>query len=125
MGMEGIADTLQGMIDSMLNGPSMMSHNTGGPMGSSNPIPDPVSSNPEPNNQSTGSNTIDKIADMFGNFMGKNNSNITEKIAEIGTMFTNKTQNNNNAAKQKENKDTKDKDREKRRKINKKKLFED
>jgi hypothetical protein len=129
MGMEGIADTLQGLIDNMLNGPNMMTQNTGGPIGSSNAIPDPISSTEKPaaTTESGGSNTIDKIADMFGSFVSKNGSNITEKIAEIGTLFTSKTQNSNNVNKQqnvKENKD-KDKEREKRRKINKKKLFED
>lgn len=128
MGMEGIADTLQGLIDNMLNGPNMMTQN-GGPIGSSNPIPDPVSSSdkPAPTSDAGGSNTIDKIADMFGSFVSKNGSNITEKIAEIGTLFTSKTQNSNNVSKTqnvKENKD-KDKERDKRRKVNKKKLFED
>jgi hypothetical protein len=126
MGMDGLSDTLQNMIDGMLNGPSMLSGS--GPIGSSNPIPDPPtnyntqSAAPATESAGTGSNTIDKIADLFGNFVSKNSGNITEKIAEIGTMFTNKTQNTN--IKQKEAAATKPKEPEKK-KLNKKKLFDD
>jgi len=123
MGMEaGIADTLQSMIDGMLNGPSMLSTNSG-PIGSSNPIPDPVSFG-APSTTPESGNTIDKIADMFGTFMNKNGGGITEKIAELGTMFTKKTQNSNNVQKQKEQVKEKVKEKD-RKKINKKKLFDD
>ena len=124
MGMDGLSDTLQNLIDGMLNGPSML--NSSGPIGSSNPIPDPPiyntqSAAPAAEASSSGGNTIDKIADLFGNFVSKNSGNITEKIAEIGTMFTNKTQNAN--TKQKES-NVKAKEPEKK-KLNKKKLFDD
>ena len=132
MGMEGIADTLQNMIDNMLNGPSMISQNSG-PIGSSNPIPDPLgpsAQNGAASENTGGGNTIDKIADMFSGFMSKNSGGITEKIAELGTMFTNKTQNNNTANKKKVEETTKSKEKERERnrngkKINKKKLFDD
>jgi len=127
MGMEGIADTLQSMIDSMLNGPSMLSHN--GPIGTNNAIPDPLapsSSTAAQSSTDSSGNPIDKIADLFGNFVSKNSGNITEKIAEIGTMFTNKTQTSNIAAKQtapKKPQPTKNVDRTKRKKLDKKSLF--
>jgi hypothetical protein len=131
MGMEGIADTLQNMIDNMLNGPSMISQNSG-PIGSSNPIPDPLASNSSSSgaDSSSGSNPIDNIANMFSGFMSKNSGGITEKIAELGTMFTNKTQNSNAANKKKVEETTKSKEKERERnrngkKINKKKLFDD
>jgi hypothetical protein len=129
MGMEGIADTLQNMIDSMLNGPSMISKNSG-PIGSSNPIPDPVAStsNSNPTTATDSSNPIDKIADMFSGFMSKNSGNLTENIAKIGTIFTNKTQNSNTVNKKKVEETTKPKEKERNRngkKINKKKLFDD
>jgi hypothetical protein len=128
MGMDGIADTLQNMIDNMLNGPSMVTNNSG-PVGSSNPIPDPLGSSASaPSSGAESSNPIDKIADMFGSFMSKNSGGITEKIAELGTMFTNKTQNTNTVNKKKQEDVNKTKEKEKPKtgkKINKKKLFDD
>jgi hypothetical protein len=125
MGMEGIADTLQNMIDSMLNGPSMISQNSG-PIGSSNPIPDPININTTQAQPKEGGNAIDQIADMFGSFMNKNGGGITEKIAEFGTMFTQKTQNSNKAQAQKaQEKQKVSGNTNGKRKINKKKLFDD
>lgn len=126
MGVDGLADTLQGWIDGMLNGPSMnmpamptgASHTS---MGPAPPVPVSVDSSgttaPE---ASSGANPFDNIANAFSNFFSNNAGNIGEKIAQIGTVFSGKIQNSNASqagAKVAQQPPVK--------KINKKKLFED
>lgn len=104
LGVEGLADTLQNMIDKMLNGPDIMGSVVGGsaPVGappSNNYVPteEPhVSQEPE---QTGGANPIDGIMNAFSGFLSKNGSSITETIANIGTSITGKMQNNNNVNK--------------------------
>jgi len=125
MGIEGLAETLQGWIDSMLNGPEVFSGAsavpTGGASVGSAPVPIPSS---EPANSANG-NPIDNIANAFGSFFSNNAGNIGEKIAQIGTVFSSKLQNNNKAQAAAPAKPSSVPAPAQPRKINKKKLFED
>jgi hypothetical protein len=102
------------------------------PVAASYSIPEVKATETSNSTESTAGNPIDNIANMFSGFMSKNSGGITEKIAELGTMFTNKTQNSNavNKKKAEETNKTKSKEKERERnrngkKINKKKLFDD
>lgn len=128
MGAEGLADTLQGWIDNALNGPAVFSASNSIPSGGSVPLGAmPVSQNTssEPSSAPADSNgnPFDSIANAFGNFFNNNAGNIGEKIAQIGTVFSNKLQNNNKAQPQATKSNPPPPAQVK--KINKKKLFED
>jgi len=126
MGAEGLADTLQGMIDNMLNGPAVFSGANNVPTGGNNaPMPGSVplgASVPPPTDSG---NPIDNIANAFGNFFSNNAGNIGEKIAQIGTVFSNKLQNNNKAQTQASKPAVSAPIGGPGKKLNKKKLFED
>lgn len=117
IGIEGMADTLQHWIDSMLNGPSV--NNSTVPTGTV-PMKNvaPVNGG-RSESAAEESNPMDKIANMFGNFMSGNSGNIGEKIAQFGTMFSSKIQNEN---KQKTSAPT---NVPNKTKVDKKKLFSD
>jgi hypothetical protein len=125
MGADGLADTLQGLIDSMLNGPAVFSASNSVPSGggpaSSVSEPAPLGAGPVPTENSGGGNVVDNIANAFGSFFSNNAGNIGEKIAQIGTVFSNKLQNNNKTQPAKSNPPPP----AQVKKINKKKLFED
>ncbi len=126
MGMESLADTLQGWIDGMLNGPEVFSNSsslpTGGVnMGASAPPPPPSQND---SSAAASGNPIDNIANAFGSFFSNNAGNIGEKIAQIGTVFSNKLQSNNKTQPPAAAKPTAPAPAQPR-KINKKKLFED
>lgn len=126
MGAEGLADTLQGMIDSMLNGPAVFSGANNVPTGGNNapsvgPVPLGASAPP----QTDSGNPIDNIANAFGNFFSNNAGSIGEKIAQIGTVFSSKLQNNNKAQAQAGKPAVSAPSGGQPKKLNKKKLFED
>ena len=127
MGAEGLADTLQGLIDNMLNGPAVFSGTSNVPAGG-NSGPSSLPTGPAPLGASApptadNGNPIDSIANAFGNFFSNNAGNIGEKIAQIGTVFSNKLQNNNKAQAAKPVSSAPTGPPVK--KVNKKKLFED
>jgi hypothetical protein len=126
MGAEGLADTLQGMIDSMLNGPAVFSGANNVPTGGNNAPsmgPVPLGATAPPTTDS--GNPIDNIANAFGNFFSNNAGSIGEKIAQIGTVFSNKLQNNNKAQAQTGKPAVSAPAGGQPKKLNKKKLFED
>jgi hypothetical protein len=99
--MEGLADTLQGFVDTMLNGTSPVNVSSG-PIGSNNFGPQPVpnvGSNPTPGLNiptSDAGNPLNGISDFFGKLMeGKD---LTNGIAKLGTLFSSKLQSTNAAA---------------------------
>jgi hypothetical protein len=115
MGVDGLAETIQNFVDSMLNGPGQGNNNNltyGGypgqnPMSASGAPPKP----PTPvigKTESGAGNPLDGIASAFsGLFGGGNNASaggsnagggFAEGIAKLGTMFTKNMQNNNKAA---------------------------
>jgi hypothetical protein len=115
MGVDGLAETIQNFVDSMLNGPGQGNNNNltyGGypgqnPMSNSGAPPKP----PTPvigRTESGAGNPLDGIASAFsGLFGGGNNASaggsnagggFAEGIAKLGTMFTKNMQNNNKAA---------------------------
>jgi hypothetical protein len=80
----------------MLNGP-VFNNSPPVPSGGSNPTIGISSTaapipNPAEASSSGGANPIDNIANMFSNFFSNNAGNIGEKIAQIGTSFTNRVQ---------------------------------
>ena len=109
MGIEGLADTLQNAIDSLLNGPNMLTQNS--VPKENGTIPDPINLNQSAQEQ-TSSNPLDNIMNTFGNIFGGGNGgggvNLSETIASLGTKFTSAMQNSNqknqaiNTAKQQE-----------------------
>jgi len=126
MGIEGLADSLQNAIDSLLNGPNMLTQN---PVPKENgTIPDPINLNPSASAEQSAqsSNPLDGIMNTFGSIFGGGNGgqgiNISEAIASLGTKFTSAMQNSNqknqaiNTVKQQE---------AAKKKLNKKKLFSD
>jgi hypothetical protein len=113
MGVDGLAETIQNFVDSMLNGPGQNNNNlTYGGYPGQNPMsntgapprpPTPVIGKTE----SGAGNPLDGIASAFSGLFGGNNSNagganagggFAEGIAKLGTMFTKNMQNNNKAA---------------------------
>lgn len=104
MGVDGLSETIQNFVDSMLNGPQQNLPGAPGITAPAAPPPPPPPShyNPPP---STG-NPLDGLASAFsGLFGGNNNSSggnaaggFSEGIAKLGTMFTNKIQQSNKAA---------------------------
>lgn len=103
MGVEGLGDTIQGFIDNMLNGPSsqQLPGIPGEPMR-------PQMSAPAPERvESSSGNPLDGLAGAFSGLFGGNKSTggpdlgsgLTEGIAKLGTMFTSKIQQANQAAK--------------------------
>lgn len=102
LGVEGLADTLQNMIDKMLNGPDIMGSVIGGgaaPVGAppnNDYVPTEQPHVSQPTEASTGANPIDGIMNAFSGFLSKNGNSITETIANIGTSITGKMQNTNN-----------------------------
>jgi len=100
MGVEGLADTIQNFVDNMLNGPGnqQMPGAPGQPQSPPRPIPGRV----EP----SAGNPLDGIANAFSGLFGGTPSGkgdsagggISEGIARIGTMFTNKIQQSNKTA---------------------------
>jgi hypothetical protein len=110
MGVEGLAETIQNFVDSMLNGPGQNNNAfgyPGAPMSSSGAPPKP----PTPvigRTESGAGNPLDGIASAFSGLFGGNNSGsnngsnngggFAEGIAKLGTMFTKNMQNNNKAA---------------------------
>jgi hypothetical protein len=128
MGVEGLADTLQGWIDSMLNGPEVFSgaSTSSVPSGSTSMGSAPVPIPQNDTSTSTSGNPIDNIANAFGSFFSNNAGNIGEKIAQIGTVFSSKLQNNNKVGAQTQAPAKASAPPPAQpRKINKKKLFED
>ncbi len=102
MGVDGLGDTIQGFIDNMLNGPS--SQQLPG-MPGENMRPQMHASVPERVEASSG-NPLDGLAGAFSGLFGGNKSGgadlgggLTEGIAKLGTMFTSKIQQANQAAK--------------------------
>ena len=100
MGVEGLADNIQNVVDNMLNGPSATAFSAPG-MPERPPTPTPAMAA----SQSTG-NPLDGLAGAFsGLFGGGNNGSsnsmggLTEGIAKLGTMFTSKIQQANQTAK--------------------------
>jgi hypothetical protein len=106
MGVDGLSDTIQGFIDSMLNGPSESTNHFGRHIPNAQRPPTPV-----PGRMESGSgNPLDGLASAFsGLFGGNNNSSgaapggganngFAEGIAKLGTMFTKNMQNNNKTA---------------------------
>lgn len=126
MGIDGLAETLQGWIDSMLNGPEVFSGaSTAAPSGGSSmgsaPVPIPTT---DSSSSGSSGNPIDNIANAFGSFFNNNAGNIGEKIAQIGTVFSSKLQNSNKTQAQAKPVSSVPAPAQPR-KINKKKLFED
>lgn len=120
IGAESMAEPLQNIIDNMLNGPGPRGPEMGG--GFANPPArsfEPGANSAPP---SEGGNPFDKIADMFGNFMGNNSNKIAEKVAQFGTAFTKNMQNSNAQAQETKPSTVKPAAKPK---INKKKLFSD
>jgi hypothetical protein len=102
MGVEGLGDTIQGFIDNMLNGPG---NNQLPSMPGEPTRPQMQTSMPERVESSSG-NPLDGLAGAFSGLFGGNKSGgadlgggITEGIAKLGTMFTSKIQQANQAAK--------------------------
>lgn len=129
LGAEGLADTLQGWIDGMLNGPAVFSGASNVPTGghidpmTANGSSVPLGASAPPATDS--GNPIDSIANAFGNFFSNNAGNIGEKIAQIGTVFSNKLQNSNKTQPQTSKPVPAVPVNLAGKKINKKKLFED
>lgn len=119
LGVEGLADTLQNWIDSMLNGPTYT--NSAVPQDNHKPVQN-ASGIPEVNASTDTSNPVDNITNAFSNFFSNNAGNIGEKIAQIGTVFSNKLQNNN---KVQEGAKKPVSQQQPQKKLNKKKLFEE
>jgi hypothetical protein len=107
MGVDGLSDTIQGFIDSMLNGPSDSTNHFGRHIPNAQRPPTPV---PGRMDQSSG-NPLDGIASAFSGLFGGNNNasngaapggaannGFAEGIAKLGTMFTKNMQNNNKTA---------------------------
>jgi hypothetical protein len=116
MGVDGLAETIQNFVDSMLNGPGQNNNNlTYGGYGG-NPSQNPMSNTGAPprpptpvigRTESGSGNPLDGIASAFSGLFGGNNSSsggsnasggFAEGIAKLGTMFTKNMQNNNKAA---------------------------
>ena len=117
MGVDGLAETIQNFVDSMLNGPGQ-NNNIGyggyggnynqNPMNNSGAPPKP----PTPvigRTESGAGNPLDGIASAFSGLFGGNSSGpsnngtsngggFAEGIAKLGTMFTKNMQNNNKVA---------------------------
>lgn len=100
MGVEGLADNIQNVVDNMLNGPSATAFSAPG-MPERPPTPTPAMAA----SQSSG-NPLDGLAGAFSGLFGGGNSGssnnmggLTEGIAKLGTMFTSKIQQANQNAK--------------------------
>lgn len=120
LGVEGLADTLQNWIDGMLNGPTFA--NSAIPQDYQKPNVQSNPGVPEVNASTNTSNPVDNITNAFSNFFSNNAGNIGEKIAQIGTVFSNKLQNNN---KVQEGVKKPTVAQMPQKKLNKKKLFEE
>lgn len=104
MGIEGISDNIQQMVDNMLNGPGSSNNNQLPAMRARPPTPTMKEAS-EPQ----GGNPLDGLASAFSGLFGGNKSSgggdglqggISDGIAKLGTMFTSKLQQNNIAAKE-------------------------
>jgi hypothetical protein len=140
MGVEGLSDTIQNFLDAMINGPENSMNNQQSyiaPQSGSLPqnIPKSATQNTTSGaeqQQNTG-NPLDGIASMFGGLFGGGNKStgnasggaggFADTIAQLGTAFTSKMQENNKAkAAAPVNKPT---TKPPVKKLNKKKLFSD
>lgn len=98
MGVETLSDTIQNLIDNMLNGPD--AHKQHSYPGQVNSPPTPTPENVQPQG-----NPLDGIASAFSGLFGGNKGidtsgltgGLTDGIAKLGTMFTNKMQQANKA----------------------------
>lgn len=109
MGVDGLAETIQNFVDSMLNGPGQNNNNLGYPGQASNTGAPPKPPTPIIGKSDSGAgNPLDGITSAISGLFGGNSSGpnaggggggggFAEGIAKLGTMFTKNIQNTNKA----------------------------